>query len=114
MPNLLRGFEQVGPTEAGEADPARHWRCPNRLREIAVQAMVEGTRKDGNSRALKSKSRLAGEALDLQCGDLADCTGHQRSRMNRVGPDLPTQSIYQMINVVLSTWNGRGACTVAR
>ena len=41
-----------------------------RLREIAVATLLEGTLADRLQRALRSKTRPAGELLDLKVGDL--------------------------------------------
>ena len=61
-PNVLKDFETVGTTEAEERDdhPKSVAHGVNRLREIACQAIVEGTSKDRITRALKSKARVAG------------------------------------------------------
>ena len=73
-PQLLRDFQKTGSTECSEAAPGRpgDMSRPNRLREIAIQSILEGTSKDRLERALKSKARTAGEALELKPGDLVD------------------------------------------
>ena len=43
-----------------------------RLREIAVATLLEGTAQDRLTRALRSKSRVTGEPLNLKPGDLVD------------------------------------------
>ena len=43
-----------------------------RLREVAMQSMVQASAQQRLERALKSKTRVATEQLDLQPGDLAD------------------------------------------
>ena len=72
-PNLLHDFARPSLTEESEGDPEQVLRNkPNRVREIAVAAMVEGTQKDRIQRALRTKSRMPGEALGISTGDLVD------------------------------------------
>ena len=67
QPNLLKDFENPTASEvAGGADPVQ------RLREIAISTLLEGTAHDRLQRALRSKSRPAGQSLDLKIGDLVD------------------------------------------
>lgn len=72
-PNLLQDFERESRVEEQEAEPGRSstWK-PNRRRATAVAAILEGTQKDRMQRALNSKSRQPGEALQLNLGDRVD------------------------------------------
>ena len=70
-PNLLPNFDELMTPQKAEGEDGTtsgHQRSPDRLREIAINAMIEGTQKDRIQRALRSKARVAGEALQLTLG----------------------------------------------
>ncbi|CAK0801133.1 unnamed protein product, partial [Prorocentrum cordatum] len=74
LPPLLAEFEpvsdcQIDDQSAGIPGISRHH---HRLREVAMQAMVEMTAKDRLRRALRSKTRAPHEALQLVVGDQVD------------------------------------------
>ena len=69
QPNLLRDFESPSASESNETGSGH---SVARLREIAVATMMEGTAADRLSRALRSRTRIAGESLNLKPGDLVD------------------------------------------
>ena len=74
LPPLLAEFEpvsdcQIDDQSAGIPGISRHH---HRLRELAMQAMVEMTAKDRLRRALRSKTRTAQESLQLSVGDQVD------------------------------------------
>ena len=60
---------QLDDTSGGVAGHSRHH---HRVREIAVAAMVQETAQQRIERALQSNTRLAGEQLALEPGDLVD------------------------------------------
>ena len=111
-PRILRDFEAPGTTECGEQEKtgasAPIGSSPNRMREIALQSILEGTSKDRINRALRSKSRMAGESLNLKNGDLVDFyrTPQNKDASGWIGParvvDL-TELDHGMISV---KWQG--------
>ena len=74
LPPLMAEFEpvsdcQIDDQSAGIPGISRHH---HRLREVAMQSMVEMTAKDRLRRALRSKTRAPHEALQLTVGDQVD------------------------------------------
>ncbi len=74
VPPILAEFEpmsecQLDDGSAGIAGVSRHH---HRLREMAVQSMVESTAQQRMARALHSKTRVTHESLNLQPGDQVD------------------------------------------
>ncbi len=74
MPPIMAEFEPLSETmlddeSAGIPGISRH---SQRLREVAVQSMVDLTAKQRIERAAKSKTRKPAEAMKLEQGDLVD------------------------------------------
>ena len=70
---LLHDFERPQVLDEGDGEgqePRDSSRCPSRLRQIAIQAILEGTSKDRLNRALRSKARPTGESKEFIVGDL--------------------------------------------
>ena len=77
-PNLLRDFERPGTTECNELDAGGKMSFGiNRLREIAISALVAGTSADRGKRALRSKTRPATEELNLSVGRLLESPSYE-------------------------------------
>ena len=70
----LAEFEPTSETQLDDASGgvAGHSRHHHRLREMAIAAMVQETAQMRLERALNSKTRVAGEQLELAQGDLVD------------------------------------------
>ena len=70
-PPILGDFEQqtVSAIDDSTGSLSRH---ATRLREISLQAMVEGTAQDRLRRAAASSTRTSGELLNLKAGDSVD------------------------------------------
>ena len=74
VPPILSEFEPQSDTQLDDSGPGVPGvsRGHHRLRELAVQTIVELTAKQRLDRALKSKTRRPAEQLELQAGDLVD------------------------------------------
>ena len=71
-PGVLKEFEAPSCSMAEDqlgGDTSRH---ATRLRELAIQHMVEGTARERLKRAAATQARPTGEMLELQPGDLVD------------------------------------------
>ena len=70
-PKVLSEFESVGVSSLNDTEGGHvaHNKLAIRLREIAIQSIVEGVAADRAKRALQSKARVAGEQLSLKYGD---------------------------------------------
>ena len=66
-PPLLPEMEM--PIDDAKPGTARHVR---RMREISIQAMIEGTPKNRIERAMNTKTLTAGESHDYNIGELVD------------------------------------------
>ena len=71
-PNVLKEFEAPTCSMASDQTGGENSRHATRLRELAIQQMVEGTARERIKRAEATQSRPSGEMLDLQPGDLVD------------------------------------------
>ena len=72
MPKVLPGINEIDlPDEKGQNRPGTIAHA-YRLRELAIQAMVEGSAKARLSRALNTRTTQDGRQLDLKVGDLVD------------------------------------------
>jgi len=72
VPQILPGIDQIdNPGEADRPNPGliRH---THRLREISVQAMIEGSVRARLGRAMNTRTTLAAQKLDLKVGDEVD------------------------------------------
>ena len=72
VPNLLLDFEPLHRASLDDAEGGSSSRHVVRLREISVDTMVAGTARDRLDRALASRTRPAGELLELKGGDQVD------------------------------------------
>ena len=70
VPNILPSIDQVNPPDA-ERDPhlVRH---THRLREVSVQAIVEGSARARLGRAQNTRTTMTAESLNLQVGEEID------------------------------------------
>ena len=70
VPDILPSIEQVAPPDA-ERDPplVRH---SHRLREIAVQSIVEGSARARLGRALNARTTMSAENMNLRVGEEID------------------------------------------
>ena len=71
-PKMLPSIDQIeGPGEAGKLNPGLISHT-HRLREIRIQAMVEGSARARLGRALNTRATLSAQKLNLQVGDEVD------------------------------------------
>ncbi|CAK0800860.1 unnamed protein product [Prorocentrum cordatum] len=107
LPPLLAEFEpvsdcQIDDQSAGIPGISRHH---HRLREVAMQAMVEMTAKDRLRRALRSKTRAPHEALQLVVGDQVDF--HRPPSTKEESGWRGPATLLQVGPPVLIRWQGR-------
>ncbi|CAK0831488.1 unnamed protein product [Prorocentrum cordatum] len=107
LPPLLAEFEpvsdcQIDDQSAGIPGISRHH---HRLREVAMQAMVEMTAKDRLRRALRSKKRAPHEALQLAVGDQVDF--HRPPSTKEESGWRGPATLLQVGPPVLIRWQGR-------
>ncbi|CAK0813698.1 unnamed protein product, partial [Prorocentrum cordatum] len=107
LPPLLAEFEpvsdcQIDDQSAGIPGISRHH---HRLREVAIQAMVEMTAKDRLRRALRSKTRAPHEALQLVVGDQVDF--HRPPSTKEESGWRGPATLLQVGPPVLIRWQGR-------
>ena len=72
VPAMLPGIDQVanpGETVESSRGSIAH---THRLREVAIQAVAEGSAPARPGRALNTRSLLAGQAMNLQVGEAVD------------------------------------------
>ena len=72
VPKVLPGIDQIanpGETKESHVGSLAH---THRLREISVQAMIEGSARARLCRALNTRTVPAGQSLNLQVGDEVD------------------------------------------
>ena len=70
VPQLLPSIDNITPPDAHRDPPlVRH---ADRLREISIQAMIEGTTRARLNRTTNTKTTPAGEKLDLKIGSEVD------------------------------------------
>eukprot|EP00973_Karenia_brevis_P013138 1782093-Karenia_brevis.AAC.1 len=69
VPNLLPDFEKVSVPMTDDISGGAASRHIHRMREIAIQNIVQGTAQDRLNRASSSRTRPAGELLGLKIGD---------------------------------------------
>ena len=72
VPNILPSLDQIVPPEEAGPPNQGSLRDAHRLREISVQAMVEGSARTRLGRALNTRTTPAGQLLDLKVGDEVD------------------------------------------
>ena len=72
VPAVLREFETPGVSLVDDANGGESSRHATRLRELAIQAIVQGTALERLKRADATKARPSGELHDLHEGDLVD------------------------------------------
>ena len=74
VPNMLSEFEPISDTALDDDNDGIQGisRNVNRLREAALHSIVRGTAQDRIDRAMNSRTRVAGELLELQLGDSVD------------------------------------------
>lgn len=71
VPNILPSISQVDyPIGAGQ--PESTYVHTNRLREVSVQAMVEGSARARLGRALNTRITMAGQVLNHKVGEDVD------------------------------------------
>ncbi|CAK0821250.1 unnamed protein product, partial [Prorocentrum cordatum] len=107
LPPLFAEFEpvsdcQIDDQSAGIPGISRHH---HRLREVAMQAMVEVTVKDRLKRALRSKTRAPHEALQLAVGDKVDF--HRPPSTKGESGWRGLAALLQVGPPVLVRWQGR-------
>merc|ERR1712026_524797 len=86
VPAILPSINQIDAPDAAQQVPLiRH---SHRLREISVQAMVEGSARARLGRAMNTRSTLASQHLNLQVGDEVDYfrEPHQKDISGWYGP----------------------------
>ena len=71
-PKIMLEFEEQGISAIADASGGSLSRHAVRLRELAMQGMLEGTAQDRIRRAAKSSTRPSGELKDLKPGDTVD------------------------------------------
>ncbi|CAK0852886.1 unnamed protein product, partial [Prorocentrum cordatum] len=107
LPPLLAEFEPVSDCQIDDQSAGipgisrRH----HRLREVAMQAMVEMTAKDRLRRALRSKTRAPHEALQLVVGDQVDF--HRPPSTKEESGWRGPATLLQVGPPVLIRWQGR-------
>ena len=72
VPRILPGIDQVAnPVGDSPVEPGliRH---AHRLREISVQAMVEGSARERMSRSTNTRTTMAAQSLNLKNGEEVD------------------------------------------
>ena len=110
-PQLLREFENPGVSMVADDLGGRegHSRHSVRLREVALQQMIEGTAQDRLKRASQSQARVSGEAPLLKPGDHVDIF-RQPSQKDQSGWRGPAE-IINVNNIedglVEVRWGGR-------
>ncbi|CAK0897272.1 unnamed protein product [Prorocentrum cordatum] len=107
LPPLLAEFEpvshcQIDDQSAGIPGISRH---RHRLREVAMQAMVEMTAKDRLRRALRSKTRAPHETVSLAVGDQVDF--HRPPSTKEESGWRGPATLLQVGPPVLVRWQGR-------
>ena len=71
-PKVLQEFEKQGVSAIADSEGGNLSRHAVRLRELALQSMIEGTAADRLRRAATTNTRAAGELQNLQVGDSID------------------------------------------
>ena len=69
VPHILPSIDQVDRPLAGDVAEAPLLRHTHRLREINVQAMIEGSARARLGRALNTRTTMSAQALALHIGD---------------------------------------------
>ena len=72
VPRILPGIDQIEEPGNGESPHPGLISHTHRLREISVQAMIEGSARARLGRALNTRTTMAGQKLNLQVGDEVD------------------------------------------
>ena len=81
-PNKISGQTALEDAHDGTCGVSSH---VARLRHAAVSSIVQATAIDKLNRSLESKTRQAGERLELKLGDSIDFSGSLLTRTPRVG-----------------------------
>jgi hypothetical protein len=71
-PKIMQEFEDQGISAIDDSKGGSLSRHAVRLRELAMQAMVEGTAQDRIRRAAQTSTRISGQLKDIQVGDTVD------------------------------------------
>jgi hypothetical protein len=82
VPPLLQEFESPTISATLDSKGGENSRHVIRLREISLQSIVEGTAKERIKRASHTQTRVTGELLGLQAGDLVDVFRSPASKDN--------------------------------
>lgn len=80
QPAALAEFENATMSSIADDTGGQHSRHANRLREVAVQSMVEGSAQARLSRAASTQTRVSGQLLDLAPGMAVDIFRVPRSK----------------------------------
>ena len=88
VPDILPGLDNMIPNSGSETRE-RTIGDTQRLREISVQAMVEGSSRARVERAMNTKTTISDKVLDLTVGDEVDSFVIQAARTLQVGLALP-------------------------
>ena len=71
-PKIMQEFEDQGISAIEDSKGGSLSRHAVRLRELAMQAMVEGTAQDRIRRAAQTSTRVSGQLKDIKVGDTVD------------------------------------------
>ena len=71
-PKIMQEFEDQGISAIEDSKGGSLSRHAVRLREVAMQAMLEGTAQDRVRRAAKTSTRVSAQLKDIQVGDTVD------------------------------------------
>ena len=104
VPRVLPGLDQVTQPDDKSAHMPRTIAHAHRLREISVQAMVEGSAHARFGRAMNTRTTPSDRVLGLKCGELVD--------FYRVPPNKDTTGWYGPAEVINVNNASRGLFTV--
>jgi hypothetical protein len=80
VPNILPGIDQLEALDGAAAAAPGLISHTHRLREISIQAMVEGSARARLGRAMNTRTTIAAQTLNLQTGEEVDFYREQTSK----------------------------------